>query len=133
MITPGENESWTPLVQEGWGKDGIVCVFSKMPAEDVLAQLRSLCRAKEHGHDDGQTVFGYCWPSILGFLLMNFSKEFLGRLMTGVEAILVEFPDFPESWQLFGNEQIKDVLRGFGLKPQRNALDAETEPTSPPA
>ena len=132
LVTPGEQESWKPFVDEGWGQDSVICIFSSRPAADLLAQLRALCRAKSHGADDGQAVFGYCWPGVLAPLLMHSSKEMVGRLTDGIDAMLVEFADLPETWQLFGSDGLKDVLKAFGIRPEGPEPDNKrTQPIAP--
>lgn len=121
LLSPGATtKSWKPFVEEGWGQDSVICLFSSKKPDELLAQLRALCRAKTHAADDSQGVFGYCWPGVLAPLLTHYSKDLVARLMNGIEAVLVEFPDLPETWQLFGAEKLKDVLKKFGIKPDKS-------------
>ena len=63
FISPlAENDAWRPLLDEGWGKDAVVCLFSKTPSADLLTHLRESCKARASG---ATGIFGYCWPGVL--------------------------------------------------------------------
>ena len=98
------------LVGQAWGEDALVCVVSKQEKPVLLAHLRALARAGSDG------VLGYCWPSVLAPLLSFYQTSFVNRFMTGIDAILIEFADLPETWQIFARPDYSSVLDKVGLK-----------------
>jgi hypothetical protein len=113
--------AWPAIIQEGWGKDAVICLFSKLGRPKLLEHVRDCCRrpgvpgARGHG-----SIIGYCWPSVLAPVL-SYSKDMACRFMQGIEAVLVELPDLPETWQVYGGKQIVFDLENAGLireKPQ---------------
>ena len=115
FISPDpENDAWRPLVDAGWGGDAVVCLFSKTPAAELIGHLRNACKARSGG---GMAVFGYCWPGVLAPVLLHSPAKQVSRFMAGIEAVLVEFPDLPETWQLFGDPMLASTLNKFGFLP----------------
>ena len=60
-------------------------------------------------------MLGYCWPSVLSPLLTHSSPESVRELLSGIEAVLVEFPAQPDTWQLFGDPQLGGRLDRLGF------------------
>jgi hypothetical protein len=52
---------------------------------------------------------------VLPLLLAHSQPDYVARLLTGIEAVLVELPDLEETWQLFGAADLPDVLEQLGL------------------
>ena len=48
-------------------------------------------------------------------LLAAQHAAFVNHLIDGIEAVLVEFADLPETWQLFGQPQIAELLNRVGF------------------
>lgn len=116
VITQEDLPSWPDLIREGWGKDGVICLFSMQERDAVLSHLRRACHAKSHTANAGDGILGYCWPSILSNLLSYGTPKMVDRLLTGIEMALVEFPDLPETWQLFGRANTGQLLDQFGFR-----------------
>jgi hypothetical protein len=38
--------------------------------------------------------------------------------LAGIEAVLVELADLPESWQIFGSPQVAKILKQLGFREQ---------------
>jgi hypothetical protein len=118
LIAQGDLAAWPDLVEAGWGKDALVCIFSNQEEGQVWSHLRRVCRAK--GPIDGPptAVLGFCWPSVLVALLSHhvaYSKQ----LFEGLDAILTEFPDLPDTWQVFGREALPDDLDMLGFEREK--------------
>ena len=64
-------------------------------------------------------MLGFCWPSVMSMLLGHGATPLVRQLLTGIDAVLVELPDLPESWQVYGEARIADLLAevGFSRKP----------------
>jgi hypothetical protein len=54
---------------------------------------------------------------VLSSLLSHQTPSFVQQLLTGIDAVLVETPDLPETWQLFGTGQILELLDQLGFRP----------------
>ena len=48
-------------------------------------------------------------------LLSFFRPEFVQRLVAGMAAVLVEFADLPETWQVYGLGQVVHDLNQLGF------------------
>jgi hypothetical protein len=109
------------ILAEGWDRDAVVTLFSRVPKADLLAHLRTKSRA------EGNCVVGVCWPSVLAPLLMYFKPEMVQELLTGIDAVLVEFPDLDETWQIFAAPPFAGILEelGFALTEPEPAETAE--------
>jgi hypothetical protein len=123
VLTPEDAPSWPKWIREGWGKDAVVCLFSLMDKGAMLEHLRRACHAKGAPGAPGDGILGYCWPSVLPNLLSHGPTKLVQRLFDGIEAALVEFPDLPETWQVFGGPQIAELFEqmGFEKKPLEKA------------
>jgi len=107
--------TWPVLLEDGWGKDAVVCLFSNQDTAEIWAHLRRLCRAKGHGGAPPTAVLGFCWPSVLVALLshhVGYSNQLFERL----DAIMTEFPDLPDTWQIYGGPALPDSLDGLGFE-----------------
>lgn len=120
---------WPDLVKQGWGADSVVCLCSKLEKPALLGHLRRVIRAKPNRDDMKGGIIGFCWPGVMSMLLGHNTPAFVQRLLAGIDAVLVEFPDLPETWQLYGDEQVCGTLDqlGFVHKPSQKAADGPPE------
>jgi hypothetical protein len=109
IIPAAEYPEWFSLVEKGWGEDAIVAVFSSQDPATLLAHWRGQAEM------EGRAV-GICWPSVLAPLLSYFKQDYVAKLMTGIDAVVAEFADFPDTWQVFGKADLQATLEGFGLQ-----------------
>ena len=72
-----------------------------------------------------------CWPGILAPSLMSSDSDPVKRLTSGLEGVIVELPDHPDTWQLFGPESHAATLKGFGMKFPRTDATESTESAAP--
>jgi hypothetical protein len=107
--------TWPSLIEEGWGKDAVVCLFSKQNKAAMVEHLLRSVRGKTRADGSLESMIGYCWPSVLAPLLLHFTREFVSQLLSGIEAVLVELPDLPDTWQVFGGGQVASLLQQFGF------------------
>lgn len=116
MIVSGEDYAdWPGLIREGWGNDAVVGLFSKLPRQALVEHLRRAVRAKGKRDDQIAGMIGFCWPSVMALLLSHQSPRFVTELLAGIDAVLVELPDLPETWQLFGGATLVETLDRIGL------------------
>lgn len=109
VLLPSETSQFWPILEEGWGKDALVCLFSVQEKAALLSLLRG---AAQQGAGSG--VLAYYWPSILRQILTAGTAEVLGTVIAAIDALLIE-SDTPGGWQLFVPDSSVDKLRESGL------------------
>jgi hypothetical protein len=115
VVSQADLLTWPELVGQGWGKDAVICLFSSQEKPALLAHLREVVRVKGKRPEQGGAILGYCWPGVMSMLLAHNTPAFVSHLIGGIEAVLVEFADLPETWQLFGQPQVAELLNRFGF------------------
>ena len=118
LISQHDLTSWPELLEAGWGKDAVVCVFSNEDRAEVWRHLRQVCRVKARASGPPTAVLGFCWPSVLVSLLSHHAA-YSSQLLEGLDAVLTEFPDLPDTWQLYGKGSLPDDLDALGFDQQR--------------
>jgi hypothetical protein len=124
-----ETAGWPALVDEGWGADAVVCIFSTQQKPALLEHLRRAVRVKSGRNGQGGAILGYCWPSVMAPLLAHYTREGVNKLLEGIDMVLVELPDLPETWQVYGGEQLGGLLKqlGFVEEPRPPVASQERE------
>lgn len=107
------------LIEKTWGEDLVVTVFSNVEETELRAELRKRVRA------DANSVLGLCWPSVMACILSHLTASSVDELIAGIDAVLLEFPDFPDTWQVFARADFAAQLTGLGLV-EKPAEAAET-------
>ena len=121
-IDPQEEERWKPLVDQGWGNDAVVVLIASPSKPDLIEHLRMVAR-------QGESVVGICWPSVLAPMLLFSQSDITRKFMQGVESVLVELPDLPETWQIVGDEQLEKSFQDtYGFVPERTIPKVEPKP-----
>jgi hypothetical protein len=115
VLSADDLAEWPALIERGWGKDAVICLFSEQPKPALLAHLRQAIRAKPQREDLGGGIVGFCWPSVMAMLLAHGAPAFVRRLLSGIDAVLLELPDLPETWQLYGGPRVAELLDELGL------------------
>jgi len=108
--------TWPKLLEEGWGNDAVIGLFSTQEKPILLEHLRRVCHNKTNAADPNGAILGYCWPSVLAALLSYHTPSFVQQLLTGIDAVLVELPDLPETWQVFGTSRVVELLDRLGFR-----------------
>jgi hypothetical protein len=122
IVSAADMLTWPELVTQSWGNDAVICLFSHQEKPALLAHLRDVVRVKGKRPEQGGAILGYCWPGIMSMLLAHNTPAFVSHLLGGIEAVLVEFADLPETWQLFGQRPLAEVLTRFGFVQQATAV-----------
>jgi pSer/pThr/pTyr-binding forkhead associated (FHA) protein len=115
LISQIDLVTWTELIAQGWGKDAVVAIFTRVETSALLAHFRRACKARENA------VLGCCWPSVLAPLLANSRPAMVNDLLADIDAVLVELPDLPDTWQIYGGSQIVESLEHVGFVATREA------------
>jgi hypothetical protein len=118
LVSQEDLLTWPSLIEQGWEKDAVVCVFSKQEKGAMLDHFRRVCRANPHSAGDAGGILGCCWPSLLGSLLSHFTASFVRDWMAGIDAVLIESLDPPRTWQIYGSGQITQMLDQLGFRRQ---------------
>ncbi len=106
--------SW---IEKAWGKDGLVCLFSRNDRLDLLAHLR-------------RTAGAYARPTILTPHLQLAAPEGARTLFAGIDAVLMEGAARDE-WVLIGQESLLPVVEKLGFKKLSERRAGRTEDPSP--
>ncbi len=123
IITPAATIDRGALLDGVWDQDAAVVIFSQQSAELLVRHLR----AATHLNLDGampaagptKGMLGYCWPSVLAPLLAFRTPAFVQSLLSGIEAVLIEIPDLPGTWQIYGGQSFVGVLTKMGFREVR--------------
>lgn len=118
ILAGQETSEWKPLIAQGWGSDAVVCLFSRQDKPTVVEHLRNAVRVKGKRGDSSGGVLGICWPSVTAMLLAHGPPALVRRLLAGIDAVLVELPDLPDTWQVYGESAVTQLLEKSGLLPQ---------------
>lgn len=118
VFSAQELPDWPALIEQGWGGDAVICLFSGQQKPELLAHLRRCIRQPGQA-DSSSGIVGYCWPSVMAPLLSHSTPESVERILTGIEAVMVELPDLPETWQIYGRDSaVVELLDQLGLVQQ---------------
>jgi len=120
--------TWPMLIEQGWGKDAVICLFSQQEKSAMLDHVRHVIRAKPERGDTVGAILGFCWPSVASMLLAHSAPAMVQQLLAGIDAVLVELPDLPATWQVYGQARVADLLAevGFSRKPaERSGAPAQ--------
>lgn len=116
VIAAPEIREWPALVAQGWGNDALVCLFSRQDKPALVAHLQDAACVKGRKGDASSGMLGFCWPSVMAMLLAYGPPALVRRVLTGIEAVLVELPDLPDTWQVYGDSSVARLLEKTGLR-----------------
>lgn len=105
------------LIAKGWGKNALVCLFTRSPKETLLSHLRGVVRGQERAEvppPEGQMT-GFCWPALLAGLLEFGDPQTVDFWFTGVAAVLLEAAP-PVGWQVYSRAGFHEVLEHMGFR-----------------
>lgn len=128
VVGASDTGQWRSLIDGAWGNDSVVCFFSRVDSGALLEHFRRSACVRGAGQRGGG-VLGYCWPSVLAMLLAHGPPNLVRTLLAGIDAVLVELPDLPDTWQVYGEGRVDELLAGLGLVRQSEPVAAETSPT----
>jgi hypothetical protein len=105
------------LIEAGWGKDAVVCVFSRRELGELLEHLRKILRGPEPAAGDpnkGKLV-GFCWPSVVAHVLADQPAETVSGMLAGIDAVLVESAP-PHAWRVYSGSGFGKALAKLGFE-----------------
>jgi hypothetical protein len=121
VIAAQEIGEWQAMLAQGWGNDALVCLFSRQDKAELVAHLQDAARVKGRKGDASSGMLGFCWPSVMAMLLAHGQPALVRRVLAGIEAVLVELPDLPDTWQVYGECSVAQLLEKTGLRPEDGA------------
>lgn len=128
VVSPDQCPQWPALVDQGWGNDAVVCLFTEQQKPTLVRHLRRLLRARPKREDLSGGIVGFCWPGVMAMLLAHNTPEFVRQLLDGIQAVLVELPDLTDTWQVYGETQIVELLDRAGFRRQESPEAAARPP-----
>jgi hypothetical protein len=97
-------------IRSGWGADGLIILVTQVEVDPILDYYRSLMSSA--GDESGRGILGICWPSMLGSILSEGDSELANQIIEPCEAILLESPQAPGGWELYGDDRMMRLLDG---------------------
>ena len=127
LISQHDTQETFNLIGEFFAKDALVMLFSKANRGQLLEHLKISSRTRIDANDDSGSLFGICWPSVMGQLLPNYDQAFIERIMTGINAVMVVMADAPDKILLFGDETVEKALTANGYELDPASVEKEPE------
>jgi hypothetical protein len=120
IIPPAAAIDRNELLDAVWDQDAAVVVYAQQAGESLIRHLRAATRLNLDGSMPSERLrkgmLGYCWPSVLAPLLTFRSPGFVKSLLSGIAAVLIEIPDLPGTWQIYGDSSFPEVLKKMGFR-----------------
>lgn len=113
VLSPEDPVDPYEIIDGLWGKDALVCVFSNLEKEQLVAQLRCAVRA-----DDGKSkeppkgLAGCCWPEAARPMLATAPERFIRPLLDGGQIYLME-GEPPGVWHLAVPQEHDRAIRSL--------------------
>lgn len=120
IITPAATIDRSALLDAAWDQDVAVVIFSPRPTEPLVQHLRDATRLNLDGSmpvaGQRKGLLGYCWPSVLAPLLAFRTPAFVQSLLSGIDAVLIEIPDLPGTWQIYCGKSFVAAVAKMGFQ-----------------
>ena len=112
MLHSEATAEFSQLLDQGWGQDGLVCMFASLDPAAMLSQLQlaAAYNPSTGVQSERETMLAYWWPNISRLVLTHSPPGNVRQLLGEIHAVLLEGPE-PGSWQLFGRPAWMDELR----------------------
>lgn len=124
IIPPTTLLDMPSLLNNVWDNDAVVVLYSEQDPVSVISHLRMATRLNLDGSlpekDRVHGMLGYCWPSVLAPLLAFRPVGFINALLSGIDAVLIEIPDLPGTWQIYSRSSLPEFLVAMGFRQRRN-------------
>ncbi|MGO9108726.1 MAG: FHA domain-containing protein [Thermoguttaceae bacterium] len=120
FISASDGVDLLSLVEQAWGKDALVCIFSNLDAPQLLAELREAARGEHTMTAASEHILRSCRPSRLAPLVAASSPQFAEFLYSRIDALLIE-PQSSEYWEVMARTEFGTVLEELGWIEQRPA------------
>ncbi|MGY8770834.1 MAG: FHA domain-containing protein [Pirellulales bacterium] len=105
---------------ESWDRDALLCFLTQKDPAIVIEHLAKAIHFNNQaeGSSDAESeILGYCWPSVLSQLLTSRDHQFVENMFgPDIEAVFMERPELPNSWQLLTKEDWSKKLFACGVQ-----------------
>lgn len=111
LLGPADPVDPYEVIDELWGQDAVLCLYSQLEKPELLVRLRAAIR-----RDDGLStavprgILGYCWPEAARAVLESAPEKLTAPLMNCLTALLVESEDLQRWRVFFADEAEQNVL-----------------------
>lgn len=112
IIRDGDTADFQAILEQGWDKNSLVCLYSNSDRNDLIGHLRQVvyCTPPHPDEPEGSGVLGYYWPRIMSALLKNGQEDFMGPLIDSISAFVLESEDQPGAWQMYASREYSEQL-----------------------
>lgn len=116
VLSGCDPEVLLPVIQDGWGKDGLVCVFSRAETENLVAHLRQATKGTSdpNSHPVEKQMFYSSQPAILRQVLRTATPEFAEFVFSEIDALVFESPS-PEKWEALSSDGLTAAFADLGI------------------
>ncbi len=112
IVAQTETAEFYTLLEDGWGQDAIVCLYSNLEQPALVEHLCKMTRDPDDIQVDrsAEGMLGFFWPSLMSVLLPNQESSFVEELLEGIDAVLLETTDPPDGWRLYADAEFSKSL-----------------------
>ena len=116
VLSAADPKTFSAVLDESWGGDASIVVFSKEEPETVQQSLCSLAafNPATGRQSPGNTLFAFWWPSLLRSLLAHSDKPLTDKILTNIDAVLCEDLD-ADGWQTFAKPEFVKHMENLGI------------------
>ncbi len=134
LVSPDETGHFYRLVEEAWGADAVVCLYTPESKSTLLQHLRHCARhrfpkaedeQKEEAEEEApaadadqpdEGMIALYRSRVMSALLANGPGGFVEQFCSGIEAVLLE-TDARGGWQIYAQKAFAQNLTDAGLAP----------------
>jgi len=115
IVGPVADDRGFAIVDQGWGKNALVCIYSRCEQAELLAHLRELAGGanRHRGAIEGD-IPGPFWPCILATVLSNGSRHFADKVFARIEAVFQEVHS-GQRWGIFARREFAQILQSVNI------------------
>lgn len=101
VLSASDQPDLFSVIEAGWGKDAMIGIYSKEAKPALLERVRPAAGA-------------FVRPSVLAPQLTAGAPAFVGKLLSGIDAVLVE-GESPAQWNLLAKSEFEQTLDTLGF------------------
>jgi hypothetical protein len=110
LLRATDNRQREVWINAGWGSDAVIVLFTLVEPLRLREHYQALMGSPGSEKDAHKGILELGWPSSLITMLTSGKSEFVTEIVDPCEAILLERPDAPGGWSLFGDRRMTQIL-----------------------